>query len=376
MARIHNPAQRARVAVAFFGKSGQAMIPMLAQGGRGLRAAAADMRALGEMTKQETDEAHELEVSQIRLRVAFNRVQEIIGSALAPYAKRAADAMRLWIVNNRAWITTKIHEWVKRGADAISDFWKQIQAIDWAGWKQGLDDTWKRLSDLVTSFGGVNRLLKIFIGLLLVSRVGAFIKVLWDLVVVLYAVGEAVWAALGPWGLLIGAILTASVYVGRHWKTSAHLFRYYLKAMEKELAYFGHYYEQTFKRMGDVINHALDRLGQAFIDTWHRIEDNPLVRMLTGALGLGFGGDITALLRFLNPPTAPGAPGAAGAPAPTGGEGWKGIPYPRPPAGGSVDVKVSFQNAPQGTRVASATDGAGLRVSRNVNYSMPNLRTA
>jgi len=79
MARIHNPAQRARVAVALFGKGGQALIPLLAKGGAGLRAAASDMRQLGEMTKEEADQAHELEVSQIRLHVAFDRVQEIIG---------------------------------------------------------------------------------------------------------------------------------------------------------------------------------------------------------------------------------------------------------------------------------------------------------
>jgi hypothetical protein len=385
MARIQNPAQRARLAVGLFGKGGQALIPMLAQGSRGLAAARADMEQLGRMTKQEAEDAHALEVSQLRLRLAFDRVQQIIGSALAPHAKRAADAVRAWVVANRVWIQTRVHYWIGEAAKSIDRWGKQLKAIHWGEWTHGLEETWRNLKSIVDHLGGANRLLAIFLGLLVVSRVAAFINALAGVYRVLKLIALAAYA--NPYVVLVAALVAAAIAIYVNWNKIAHSFRYYAKVIEKDTVYY-------FRRIEDAIVTPLDKVRKTVADdldaivayfkrAWSEIADNPLVAALLPLVGMGFG-----TRRERREPTgpagaAPGAPtapaGAAGATGPTmrvplpPPERWKGIPYALPTSS-SVDVTVRFDNAPAGMRATTSSKGPGLRTSQNVGYSMPQVQ--
>jgi hypothetical protein len=377
-AKIQNPAQRARLAVGLFGKGGQALIPMLTQGSRGLAAARSDMEKLGRMTTQEAEAAHALELSQLRLRLAFDRVQQIIGSALAPYAKQAADAVREWVVQNRKWIQTNIHHWIDEGAKAVKRWQQQLKAIHWGEWIEGLKDTWTHIGRIVDNLGGANRLLAIFLGLLVVSRVAAFVTSLTGLLATLKTLTYWVWAATGPWGLLIAAVLAASIYIGRHWTQIAHLFRYYGKVIEKDSIYYFHRFEIAVTRTMDsvrrTVDQDLDAIVEKFKTTWNAIATNPVVNALGPLFGFGFGGFPTfpaAPPAPAGPETAPAAPAPLKVPTPT--EKWKGFPYPLP-ASGSVDVNVNISGAPAGTRATTQSKGTGLRTSQSVGYSMPQVQ--
>jgi hypothetical protein len=370
IARIHNPAQRARLAVAAFGKGGQALIPMLALGSRGLALARKDMEQLGRMTAAETHEAHELEISQIRLHRAFSRVQEIIGAALAPYTKKAVDAVREWIVVNRQWLTQQIHVYVNKGADAVAKLWQNLRAVNWTAqlekWKK-----WGQYAlDIVARLGGVNRLLLIFGGLLVVSEVLEFGAALLTVATGIKAITLAMYK--NPWIALTFFLIEAATIVYLYWNKIAHWVRYYSKVVQKVTdVTWGALYRAIAQQLGnirDVVTRVLDDVVDRFTNAWSRLREHPMLRLL-GILANPLGG-LQDLFAGTPPGAAPGAPGqpAAGAPA----EPWKGIPYARPP-GGTVDVNLHINGAPAGSRATQQTKGRGLRTSLNVGYSMPHL---
>lgn len=376
MARIHNPAQRARLAVGLFGKGGQALIPVLAQGSRALAAARADMDKLGRMTASETHEAHALEIAQLRLHRAFDRVQEIIGGALAPYTKKAVDYVRQWIVDNRRLIETKIHEYVKKGADAIATFSANLKAIDWGGWLESLQQTGRRLLDIVDRFGGVNRVLKFFGGLLVAAEVAAFANKLLLIPKALKLITLALYA--NPY-LAAGALLIAfALLVYKYWNQITHWVRYYSKVVVKEATYYFHQMEEVIGRtLGTTaanVQRQVDLIVGYFNAGWRQLADNPFIRVLAAYFGIGLSGAVSNLTT----PVGGGSGGGAGRPYPeppaTGAFGpyRKGYQYPPPPSG-SVDVNVHLHGAPPGTRANAATKGRGLRTSMNVGYSMAHL---
>jgi hypothetical protein len=375
MAKIHNPAQRARLAVGLFGKGGQALIPVLMHGSKAFRDAARDMDQLGRMSAAETHEAHELEISQLRLHRAFDRVQEIIGGALAPYTKKAVDAVRLWIVHNRKLIETKVHEWVDRGAKAIERLWERMKKVDWDGWLTSLGDMWTKFTGLVDTIGGVNGLLKIFIGYLVVDTVVSFANGIFLLGSALWTVAAALTTIEAPVWLVIGLIALGSYLVYKYWKQ--------IKAWAATpvdwsglwtgLAEVLQWIERGFTKMLHGVEAKLDAVARAFDTVWDRVKDNFFVRMISRWFGIGGG----AASLNVAVPGGWGGPPAATWPAPNGGgggnEGWKGVPY-RMPANGSVDVTVNIDGAPQGTRVNTETKGTGLKANTNVGYSMHHLR--
>jgi hypothetical protein len=375
MARIHNPAQRARLAVGLFGKGGQALIPVLAQGSRGLAAARADMDKLGRMTAAETHEAHELEIAQLRLHRAFDRVQEIIGAALAPYTKKAVDYMRELIVTSRATIEVKVKAWAKEGADAIGTFWTRMKAVDWRGWLTSIRTNVTYYRDLVQSIGGVTGLLKIFLGLLVVDTVVTFGTAIVGLATALWGVAGALATIEAPVYLVIGLLALGGYLVYKHWSKIRAWAATPIdwSGLTKRLLKIPHTIELAFQHLPRAVSAAMDDIAGTLDRAASRLTDNPLMRLLGAWFGIG----LPSTVAGLQTPFGGGGYGGAGRsypePPATGAYGPYRQGYQYAPTSGSVDVNLNINGAPPGTRATSQTKGRGLRTSMNVGYSMPHL---
>ena len=125
-ARIHNPALRARMAVASFGKTGQDLIPMMAKGGAALRHYLEEAVELGVApSAAAAKQAMEAEVAWKRLGHAAEGLKFAIGSGVFESINKIVDAMTKWIVANRVWLAGKVKEKVEALGEALSK-------IDWA----------------------------------------------------------------------------------------------------------------------------------------------------------------------------------------------------------------------------------------------------
>jgi len=114
LAGIENETQRAALAQEVFGRSGTALLPMLADGREGLQAAADEAKRLGLiMSTEDAAGAAKLTDAMARANASLKRVWETIGSALAPVITDLANSIAdnakgvmQWIRENKALIAT------------------------------------------------------------------------------------------------------------------------------------------------------------------------------------------------------------------------------------------------------------------------------
>jgi len=114
LAAIADPAQRTAAAMRIFGRSGTALLPLVAEGAAGIRALRQEARALGlTMTTEEAGAAATVTDAMTNLFRTIKMGVAIIGSALAPavthYARAAATAAAAagaWLREHRPLVTT------------------------------------------------------------------------------------------------------------------------------------------------------------------------------------------------------------------------------------------------------------------------------
>jgi len=406
MARIHNPAQRARLAVALFGKSGQLLIPMLAQGSRSLKAATQELDRMGRMSAKDADLADKLDDEQQRLGVVLGRVAQIIGAKLAPYIITVVHSIKEWIINNRRMIELRVDDWIKRGTTAIATWWAQMRAVKWDAWLASLGTFVADARWLVELIGGVNVLLGVFVGLLVATPVINFTTALLGLVPVLWDVAAALVVIEGPVWVVIGLLALGAIAVAKYWKQIQAWARTPVswdgltKPLKAALAVVRKAFDDTWSTVKeltvttwttlvDAVTTAFDRMRASVADTlqdivdrfsraWDRIASNPVLRLLSGLIPGLVGAPIVAPAGA----TAVPPPGIAAVPPPPPPRGASPVgpyrdDYRYPGAGnGTVDVNVSFQNVPQGTRTDTQTHGRAVRANTRVGYSMPQTRRA
>lgn len=97
VASITDPTQRAGIAVGLFGRSGAAMVPLLARGAAGVAELRAQFVELGGGASQEfVENASALADSQERLGVVWFGLRAQVANALIPVFLRAVEAMIQW----------------------------------------------------------------------------------------------------------------------------------------------------------------------------------------------------------------------------------------------------------------------------------------
>ncbi|MCK0196900.1 phage tail tape measure protein [Ancylobacter sp. 6x-1] len=145
-----DPALRARMAMALFGESGAALVPMLADGKRGLEELAAEARKMGIiLSEEDIKRAKRLSDEIDKTGTSLHGLGLTIGSELEPVMTPMLGQFREWIAVNRQWIALKIRQVVESLRDAFKDFdikgfveqtERGFRRIDWAigkigGWR-------------------------------------------------------------------------------------------------------------------------------------------------------------------------------------------------------------------------------------------------
>jgi len=114
LANIQNPAARAAAAMEIFGKSGTGLLPMMADGARGIRELRAEASGLGlSVDPEQAKAAAEFTDALNRVKRAAGAVVFAVGPALAPAITELMEAIKptvvaigKWIRNNKAIVVT------------------------------------------------------------------------------------------------------------------------------------------------------------------------------------------------------------------------------------------------------------------------------
>lgn len=116
MEEIKNPAERSAVAMDLFGKSGQGMINLVAQGSEELKAAGADALRLGAaLSDIDTARVEEADQAFIKLGEASQGFVNLLAVQLAPYLTLIIDKYMEW-----GYSGTKSADFITRGIDMIT----------------------------------------------------------------------------------------------------------------------------------------------------------------------------------------------------------------------------------------------------------------
>jgi hypothetical protein len=113
IAATSNPAERVKIAMDAFGKSGAALIPMLSGGSAGLRAMREEARELGSLTTEEAAAADEFGDALGSLKTLAYNTAAVFGASLVPMARQFVDmailggkAVLAWVRDNGQLIQT------------------------------------------------------------------------------------------------------------------------------------------------------------------------------------------------------------------------------------------------------------------------------
>ncbi len=185
LSQIRNPALRAALAMEVFGKSGTQLLPLMADGARGIRQLEAEARDLGlTMRAEDAEAATRLGDAFTALWKTVLSVARVVGSTLAPLltevalgAARIVITLRKWIEQNKTLVVTVFK--VLAGVVAVG-----AGLIALGGVITGLGTV---LGVVVTAFGAIG------------TAVGM--------------VGQVLAALLSPIGLVVAAFAGLAAYI-------------------------------------------------------------------------------------------------------------------------------------------------------------------
>jgi len=179
IARVEDPAQRVALAMQLLGRSGTRLLPLLAEGSKGIEALQERARRLGLTISAETaHDAAELNDALDSLWRVIRQGVFTIGAALAPTLKALAEQITRVIVT--------VTDWIKRNREVVVWALKVSAAVTVAG---------IALVGLGLIVSGIGAALGLLAGI--VSGVGT----------VLSLAGAAIGALLSPIGLVVAAVV-------------------------------------------------------------------------------------------------------------------------------------------------------------------------
>jgi hypothetical protein len=223
--------EKTALSMAFFGRSGAQMIPLLNQGRKGIAEMRQEFIDLGAEISGETAEAfHELENDQIRLGFAWQGIKNQIVVDLMPTLKELVGGILQWVKQNRIIIAQKMETVVKVLAAALKIA---------AGAVDIFLTTLKWLSDhmvLTTTIAGV------LTGAFLVLKAGAIRAAV---------ASGAAWAAAAAPLILIISLIAVIILMVQDLLSEDSLI---IEGIDKTFGIIG-------KKIGEFINDMLDKIA-------------------------------------------------------------------------------------------------------------------
>ncbi len=147
IASIRNPYAQAAVAARLFGGASEDLLPFLRLGSAGIARYSAMAQHYGVTNEAGVLAANRLRMAQAELTLAVEGFGNSIAQSLEPVLTPIIHQMAEWIAHNRAWISTKITDYVHR-------FAKWLKSIDWDAVTKGAEGVWNRVGQVVKSLGG------------------------------------------------------------------------------------------------------------------------------------------------------------------------------------------------------------------------------
>lgn len=210
--RTHDPAMQARMAMALFGREGMELLPLLTQGSAKLdELSAAARRVVFVPQGEQAEQLEEYHASLLNLTAAVQGMVTMIGTKLAPVLKPVVDLATRWVVANRAWIGTKIAEYVKQLA-----IWLSALHLEQIIGRMG---SWIRHTiDLVDHFGGLTTILGAFalvVASPMIASVLGIVNIVMRLTAVLRVLSALAWS--NPILIAVGAVAAAAYEIYDNW---------------------------------------------------------------------------------------------------------------------------------------------------------------
>ncbi len=244
IAGVVDPSQRAGLAMAVFGRSGTALLPMLAEGADGIARLKQEAHEFGYVMDQETAKAgSDFNDNLDRLKGSVGGLAEQIVAGMLPGLNRFVRAMAEVVSGIKDWVSahpglTKALAWVAAGVGGI-----------------------------LTVFGS------------LVAACGTFIALA-------PAIGAAITIATGPVGVtitVIAALVAGIIALYKNWDTVSHylmqtwrvLAALVLQSVELQLKALSKLVSWVPK-IGDAVQGALNKVQDLQTSMWRKVGDSQL----------------------------------------------------------------------------------------------------
>ncbi|HJX80710.1 MAG TPA: hypothetical protein VJ248_01610 [Candidatus Udaeobacter sp.] len=125
-----DPAKRAAIAQAVFGKQGQELLPILLQGREGITALMKETEKYGEILSGDTIEAAgKFQDSQKRLTASLTQIKGVALSALVTTLEPFVTKISEWVAANKELIGSKINSFLSAMVSKGTDFFNMIKPL-------------------------------------------------------------------------------------------------------------------------------------------------------------------------------------------------------------------------------------------------------
>lgn len=146
--RNENPAVRARMGMALFGKKWQEIVPLLEQGSQGIEEAQARMSKFkGVMGQEDIERSREFAKSLRDLEMVSKGFQMTIAKNLVPAIKPLLDSFNDWMAANKKLVSNEVGRMAK-------DLGHWLSSIDWRGMAKSVLAFGQGIGKLVDFVGG------------------------------------------------------------------------------------------------------------------------------------------------------------------------------------------------------------------------------
>jgi hypothetical protein len=262
ISRVEDPTRKAALAQALFGRAGTQLLPMFAQGAKGIEALQAEARRLGlTMSGEDVKAAEEFTDALDTLWLVVKMGVFNVGAALAPVLQQVAETFTS--------VAMKVSAWVKANQQAIVTALKVAATVAAVGISLvAIGGALSAAGSLMTMLAGAIALVLSPVGLLV-----AGLAALGGELVDTYGVGQTFAAKLGSVFAAIRdvaiGVLSRVVFALTHFGDS---FRYVLAEAAYQVVRFYGLLKHWLGQIPTLVQWVVDNWRELFTDAWNLLQ--------------------------------------------------------------------------------------------------------